>query len=94
MGKLDNQVHAVIQTLFPKNDAVFQGDSAPELFIHVQSEAFTAVKTAFFVIHDLKSIKINFSIFRGQLYHHTSTSLNHSGDNEEQILAAIISKAT
>jgi hypothetical protein len=29
MGRLGNQVHPMIQTLFPNNNAVFQEDSAP-----------------------------------------------------------------
>jgi hypothetical protein len=27
VGKLDNQVHPMMQTLFSKNDAIFQGDN-------------------------------------------------------------------
>jgi hypothetical protein len=29
VDRLDNQVHPMIQTLFPNNDAVFQEDNAP-----------------------------------------------------------------
>jgi hypothetical protein len=29
MDRLGNQVHPMIQTLFPSNDAVFEDDSAP-----------------------------------------------------------------
>jgi hypothetical protein len=29
MGRIGNQVHPMIQTLFLKNDAVFQDDNAP-----------------------------------------------------------------
>jgi hypothetical protein len=29
VDRLDNQVHPIIQTLFPNNDVVFQDDNAP-----------------------------------------------------------------
>jgi hypothetical protein len=43
----------MIQMLFPNNDAVFEGDSAP----FTQMELFS---------HGLKSMKVNFNIFPGQ----------------------------
>jgi hypothetical protein len=52
VDSLGNQVHAVIQTLFPNNDAVFQDDSA-----HVHTAG---------TVHSLKSMKVNFNNFRGQ----------------------------
>jgi hypothetical protein len=36
VDRLDNQVHPMIQTLFPNNDAVFQDDNAP---IHIAGTA-------------------------------------------------------
>jgi hypothetical protein len=56
VDRLGNQVHPMIRTLFPSNDAVFQEDNAPiqrlELFRH-----------------GLKSMKVNFNIFPGQHNH-------------------------
>jgi hypothetical protein len=49
MGRLDNQVHPMIQTLCPNNDAVFQDDNAP----FTQLELFW---------HGLKSMKVNLNI--------------------------------
>jgi hypothetical protein len=54
--RLSNQVHPMIQTLFPNNDAVFQEGSAP----FTQLELFS---------HGLKSMKVNFNIFPGQYSH-------------------------
>jgi hypothetical protein len=42
-----SQVHPMIQTLFPKNDAVFQDDNAPN-------------RTDGTLSHCLKSMKVNF----------------------------------
>jgi hypothetical protein len=53
---LRNQVHPMIQTLFPNNDAVFQDRNSP----FTQQELFS---------HGLKSMKVNFSIFPGQHNH-------------------------
>jgi hypothetical protein len=55
---LDNQVHPMIQTLFPNNDAVFQDDRAPI----TQLELFS---------HGLKSMKLKFDILPGQHNHQT-----------------------
>jgi hypothetical protein len=49
-----NQVHPMIQTLFPNTDAVFQDDSAP----FTQLELFS---------QGMKNMKVNFNIFPGQL---------------------------
>jgi hypothetical protein len=57
VDSLGNQVHPMIQMLFP-NDTVFQGDNAP---IHTTGELFS---------HGLKSMKVNFNIFPGQHNHH------------------------
>jgi hypothetical protein len=57
VGRLGNQVHPMIQTLFPKNDVVFQDDNAPS-------------HTAELFAHGLKSMKANFDIFPGQHNHH------------------------
>jgi hypothetical protein len=57
VDRLCNQVHSMIQTLFPNNDAVFQNaDSAP----FKQLELST---------HGLKSRKVNLIIFPGQHNH-------------------------
>jgi hypothetical protein len=50
VDRLGNQVHPMIQTLFPNNDAVFQDDDAP----FTQLELFH---------HGLKIMKLNFNIF-------------------------------
>jgi hypothetical protein len=63
---LGNQVHPMIQTLFPNNDAVFQVVNAP-------------IHTAGTVQSWLKSMKVNFNIFPNQHSHQIGTSLNHSG---------------
>jgi hypothetical protein len=65
VDRLGNQVHPMIQTLFP-NNAVFQDDSVP-------------IHTAWTVHLGFKSMKANFNVFPGQHNHHTWTSLNHSG---------------
>jgi hypothetical protein len=57
VDSLGSQVHPMIRTLFPSNDAVFQEDSAPL----TQLELFS---------HGLKSMKVNFSVFPGQHNHH------------------------
>jgi hypothetical protein len=57
VDRLGNQVHPMIQTLFPNNEAVFQDDSAP----FTQLELFG---------HGLNSMKVYFSIFPGQNNHH------------------------
>jgi hypothetical protein len=57
MDRLVNQVHHMIQTLFPNNNAVFQDDNDP---IHTKLELFS---------HALKSMKVNFNIFPGQHNH-------------------------
>jgi hypothetical protein len=56
VDRLGNQVHAMIQTLFPNNDAVFQDDSA-------------SIHTAGTLLHGLKSMKANFSILPGRHNH-------------------------
>jgi hypothetical protein len=66
VGRLGNQVHPMIQTLFPNNDAVFQDDNAPL----TQLELFS---------HGLKSMKVNFNMFPGQHNHQILTTLNHFG---------------
>jgi hypothetical protein len=65
--RLGNQVHHMIQTLFPNNDAVFQEDNAPPF---TQLERFS---------HGSKSIQVKFNIFPGQHNHQIWISLNHSG---------------
>jgi hypothetical protein len=57
MDSLGNQVHPMIQTLFPNNNAVFQDDSAP-------------IHTAGTVQSWFESMKVNFNIFPGQHNHH------------------------
>jgi hypothetical protein len=54
--RMGNQMHHMMQTLFPNNDAVFQDDSAP----FTQLELFS---------HGLKSMKVNLNIFPGQHNH-------------------------
>jgi hypothetical protein len=54
----------MIQTLFPNNDAGFQDDIAP-------------IHTAELFSHDLKSMRVNFSIFHGQHNHQIWKSMNH-----------------
>jgi hypothetical protein len=56
MDRFGNQVHPMIQTLFPKNDSVFPDDNAP----CTQMEQLS---------HSLRSMKVNFSIFPGQHNH-------------------------
>jgi hypothetical protein len=50
---LGNQVHPMVQMLFPNIDAVFQDDSSP-------------MNTAEVFSFGLRSIKIHFSVFPGQ----------------------------
>jgi hypothetical protein len=57
VDRLGNQVHPMIQTLFPNNDAALQDDNAQ----FTQLELFS---------HGLRSMKVNFNIFSGQLDHH------------------------
>jgi hypothetical protein len=56
MDRVGNQVHSMIQTLFPNNETIFKDDSAP----FTQLELFS---------HHLKSMKVNFNIFHGQHNH-------------------------
>jgi hypothetical protein len=49
-----NQVHPVVQVLFPNNDAIFQDDNS---LIHTQPEVFNL---------GLRSTKRHFNIFPGQ----------------------------
>jgi hypothetical protein len=56
VNRSDNQVHPMIQTLFPNNDAVFQAKMPPT----TQLELFN---------HCLKSMKVNFNIFHN-LHNH------------------------
>jgi hypothetical protein len=90
VDRLDNQVHPMIQTLFPNKDAVFQDDNAP---IHT-----TESVQSWFEEHEcnvcivctsrvgpptavaprpslIYSMNVNFYIFPGQIL----TSLNHFG---------------
>jgi hypothetical protein len=55
VNRLGNQVQPMIQTLFP-NDSVFHDYNVP----FTQLELFS---------HGLKSMKVNFNIFRGQRNH-------------------------
>jgi hypothetical protein len=55
VDRLGNQVHPMIQMLFPKN-AVFQDNNAP----------FTQLEL---IGHDLKSMKVNVNILPGQHNH-------------------------
>jgi hypothetical protein len=55
VDRLGNQMHPMIQTLFPNSNVAFQGDNATQL------ELFS---------HGLKSIKVNFSTFSGRHNHH------------------------
>jgi hypothetical protein len=54
--RLGNQVHPMIQTLFPNNNAVFQDDN----------DSFTQLEL---FRHGLKSMKVNINIFPGQHNH-------------------------
>jgi hypothetical protein len=54
--RLGNEVHPMIQTLFPNNDAVFQDDNAP-------------IHTAGTVQSRFEGISMNFNIFPGQHNH-------------------------
>jgi hypothetical protein len=56
VDSLGNQVHPMIQTLFPNNDTVFR-DKTPTF---TRLELFS---------HGLKSMKVNFNIFPG-LHNH------------------------
>jgi hypothetical protein len=56
VDKLGNQVHPMIQTLFPNNNKVFKDNSGP----FTQLELFN---------HGLKSMKVNFNTFPGQHNH-------------------------
>jgi hypothetical protein len=51
MDRLGNQVHSMIQMLFPKDDAVFQDDSAPFTQLELSS-------------HGLKCMKVKFNTFQ------------------------------
>jgi hypothetical protein len=53
VDSLGNQVHPMIQTLFPNNDGVFQGNKPT----FTQLQLFS---------HGLKSMKVNVSIFPGK----------------------------
>jgi hypothetical protein len=68
VDRLGNQMHPMIQALFP-NNAVFQQ----------KKKKNTTMPPLTQFSHCLKSIKMNFIIFPGQYNHHTWTSLNHSG---------------
>jgi hypothetical protein len=50
VGRLGNQVHPIIQMLFPENDPVFPEEN-------------TSIQTAATVRHDLNQLKVNFNIF-------------------------------
>jgi hypothetical protein len=54
VDRLGNQLHPMIQTLFPNNDAVFQEDNAP---IHIAGNIRFN--------YGLKSIKLNINQFSG-----------------------------
>jgi hypothetical protein len=56
MNRVDNQLHPMIQTLFPKNDAV----SRTIIPVFTQLELFS---------HGLKFMMVNFNIFHGQHNH-------------------------
>jgi fumarate reductase subunit D len=58
VDRLSNQVHSMIQTLFPNNDAVFKVDNAP-----------THTAGTVQLSHGLKSMKVNFNIIPGQHNH-------------------------
>jgi hypothetical protein len=58
VDRSSKQVHPMIQTLFPNNDAVSQDDNGP---INTQLELFS---------HALKTINVNFNIFPGLHSHH------------------------
>jgi hypothetical protein len=53
VDRLGNQVHPMIQTLFPNNDGVFQDDKPP----FTQLQLFS---------HGVRSTRVNFSIIPGQ----------------------------
>jgi hypothetical protein len=57
VDRLGNQVHPMIQTLFPNNHVVIYKPTMPPF---TQSELFS---------HGLKSMKVNFNIFPGQHNH-------------------------
>jgi hypothetical protein len=65
VDRLDNQVHLMIQTLFPNNVAFSKVIATP----FTQYELFN---------HGFKSINMNFSIFPVQHSHQISTSLSRS----------------
>jgi hypothetical protein len=52
VDRLGNQMHPMVHTLFPYNDAVFQDDDA-------------SIHTAELYSHGLKSMRVNFNIFPG-----------------------------
>jgi hypothetical protein len=58
VDRLGNQVHPMIQMLFPNKDAIFKEDNAP---------THTAGTIRF--SHCLKNIKVNFNIFPDQHNH-------------------------
>jgi hypothetical protein len=57
VDRLGNQVHHIIQTLFPNNDAVFQDDISP-------------THTDGLFGHGLNSMKVNFNFIPDQHNHH------------------------
>jgi hypothetical protein len=65
--RLGNQVHPMIQTLFPKENAVFADDRNG------------GIQTAELFSRGLKSMNVNFNIFPGQHNHHIRTPLNQYG---------------
>jgi hypothetical protein len=58
MDILGNQMHPLVQMLYPNNDAIFQDDSSPKHTAKVFSLG-------------LRSMKINFHVFLGQHNRHT-----------------------
>jgi hypothetical protein len=65
VDRLGSKVRSMIQTLFPKNEAVFKVDKAP----FTQLELYS---------HSLKSKTVYFNIFSGQRNHLIRTLLNHT----------------
>jgi hypothetical protein len=58
VDSLGNQVHPVVQMLYPNNKAIFQDDSSP----YTQPEVFSV---------GLSSVKMHCNMFCGQHNHHT-----------------------